>query len=558
MSSSNRYSSSDDDDNGAADEYTIHDLDHAPPPPDDRWRLRERTGSFRGSLDAAAVSLSPRVGAHHHRTTLSIPGDCEIRSTSRRGDFSSSRSFEPPGSPLRSALRTWKKSHAAAHRRTRSGTHSPTTTGSLATASSGGGGGSGGGSLLSDKPAPLRGRAHSQPTAGSSYYDQDEETPYWYDDMGLSHGKSFPPDDRKVNFAESRDAHHQTGMLFIPEEEKEAERSDELLFGRYDSIDESVTQNEIALTGTEIDNNQQHNVDAIENGNRKRTRSDLSKRTTDSDLLYSDTEYDDTGDDEDVSADNDSIAAGLQQQQQQQLNKRVRFLGLPMPRYFQKRRPSWNRVAIFVVEKAPCFFCRPMRTSTYRSVLVRLNILLALFALGQISAALGLYIVMQAPNLVDRSLTTITQSEVDNQSNIEVLTNAWNLNGSIWFLGLLGLILLVSILLTIRAIQNVSINVFIRFLWLLLWVIPLEVFFMIGLFDYFRVTDVWIKYWWRDRTLAWFRHIYCENDIDGTSTANEECATPEFQTEQETIVRLFAVFAYFQRIANAHTYHFPS
>lgn len=49
-----------------------------------------------------------------------------------------------------------------------------------------------------------------------------------------------------------------------------------------------------------------------------------------------------------------------------------------------------------------------------------------------------------------------------------------------------------------------------------------QIYCVIGLFDYFRVTTVWIKHWWRDETLAWFRRYFCEPQ----ETANTLCAPP--------------------------------
>jgi hypothetical protein len=51
---------------------------------------------------------------------------------------------------------------------------------------------------------------------------------------------------------------------------------------------------------------------------------------------------------------------------------------------------------------------------------------------------------------------------------------------------------------------------------------PYQIYCVIGLFDYFRVTTVWIKHWWRDETLAWFRNYFCSP----RSTANTLCAAP--------------------------------
>jgi hypothetical protein len=36
-----------------------------------------------------------------------------------------------------------------------------------------------------------------------------------------------------------------------------------------------------------------------------------------------------------------------------------------------------------------------------------------------------------------------------------------------------------------------------------------------------RVTDVWIKHWWRADSMAWFREVFC-----APGTANTRCAVP--------------------------------
>lgn len=135
---------------------------------------------------------------------------------------------------------------------------------------------------------------------------------------------------------------------------------------------------------------------------------------------------------------------------------------------------AWNRVALAVVNHAPCFLCL-RNVYTYRSVLTRLNWLCGFFSFFQFLSSLSYYILLQNPSLVDRNIDR--DENVDFQSNIEVLTNVWNLNGSIWFLGVLSLLVLISLALTIRVIQNVNLAGAIRFLWLVLWVIPLQVFF---------------------------------------------------------------------------------
>ena len=494
------------------EEYTIYDLSHAPSVPEDHWRSAlQPEHPYRGTSSRSLFSASsPRH--QNRRRTLSIPGHFSFRHGSS-GVFSEQE--KPPS--LR-AIRRNQASHRGAVTKS-----APMILGNEDDVPS---------------PTPLRHRALSQPLT----YQEVDDANYAASLAGLSPVQSFPPSsiyERKVMFAANTDSNesssqHQpppTGMLYIPEdgEEKEPEKLD------YDADEEFLVeagraQDVAVMESSEVE-------DAALPSNRSRTRSDNSKWTTDSDgFNYNYRGGEDAGtlsvDDEDSA----TLATS-----QQNLRKSVRFLGvfqIPLPRYFDKRRPSWNRVAFFVVEKAPCFWCcRDKTAPTYRTVLLRLNILLAFFALGQLGSALALYIVMLAPNLVSRSIEYETQEQVENDRSIQVLTNSWNLNGCVWFLGIIGLVILTAFLLTVRAIQSVSIRVFIRLLWLLMWIIPLEIFWGVGLFDSFRVTDVWIKFWWRDRTMAWFRHKYCPLNAFNETTANAECSVPEFSDENEANVR---------------------
>lgn len=489
------------------EEYTIHDLSHAPSVPEDHWHATlQSEHSFRGSGSSSLFAdVPPR---QNRRRTLSIPGDFSFRH-----GITAVRSEQEKPSSLRSTLQK-----LASHRSVFASS-APSIFGP--------------GNHGSSSP-PLRHRALSQP---QTY--QEVDNAFFAGLTSLAPVQSFPPsssNERKVMFAANTMSHdsssHQqqppTGMLFIPEdgEEKEPEQTDA------DDDDEFLVEAGRALDVSLVESVEVE--DAALPSNRSRTRSDNSKWTTDSDGLYC---YNGGGDADTLSVDEDSATLATSEQKSR---KTLRFLGfeVSLPRYFEKKRPSWNRVTFFVVEKAPCFWCcRDKTAPTYRTVLSRINILLAFFALGQLISALWLYIIMLSPNLVDRSIEFETQEELKNQSNFQVLTNVWNLNGSVLFLGLMGFITLIAILLTVRAIQNVSIRVFIRLLWLLLWIIPLEIYWGVGLFDSFRVTDVWVKFWWRDRTMAWFRHQYCPLNSYNESTANRECAVPEFTDENEAIVR---------------------
>lgn len=167
----------------------------------------------------------------------------------------------------------------------------------------------------------------------------------------------------------------------------------------------------------------------------------------------------------------------------------VIFWGVELP-HFCTHRPSWTRMAYFVVTRAPCFWGCGFRSQiapTDKAILGRLNILVAFFSAGQVGSALFLFIVMFLPNLVDREVTKQSDKESENGGNgFEILVNIWNINTHVFALGVLASVNLFASILTIRVIRNVNLVGAIRYLWLLLWMIPFQIYFLIGLFDYFR------------------------------------------------------------------------
>jgi hypothetical protein len=118
-----------------------------------------------------------------------------------------------------------------------------------------------------------------------------------------------------------------------------------------------------------------------------------------------------------------------------------------------------------------------MEYGTYRAVLFRLNILCGIMAIVQIAVSLWFYILLYGRRIVDRTLPTISALEVENEeaNRFEVITNVWNLNGAILLLGIAAILIFATVVSTVRAIQNVDLYGAIRYLWLILWVIPLLV-----------------------------------------------------------------------------------
>jgi hypothetical protein len=96
-------------------------------------------------------------------------------------------------------------------------------------------------------------------------------------------------------------------------------------------------------------------------------------------------------------------------------------------------------------------------------------------AVVQLLSSCWCFVILQNRYIVDRSIQSATEEEVEFDSRFEVLTNVWNLNGPVWGIGALALIILVAVSCTVRAIQNVDLVGAIRFLWVILWVVPLQV-----------------------------------------------------------------------------------
>lgn len=126
---------------------------------------------------------------------------------------------------------------------------------------------------------------------------------------------------------------------------------------------------------------------------------------------------------------------------------------------------------------SPCFVCFRMVDSTYRAVLFRLNLLCGFMAIVQLTMSSFQFVVLHGRTVVDRDLPSVTLIEIKNENDnkFEVLTNVWNLNGSVVLLGLVALVVFMAVVSTIRAIQNFNLAGAIRYYWIILWIVPLQV-----------------------------------------------------------------------------------
>ena len=179
-----------------------------------------------------------------------------------------------------------------------------------------------------------------------------------------------------------------------------------------------------------------------------------------------------------------------------------------------------TRITACLVRNAPCFwFCGSSMEvgATDRSILYRLNILCAFFALGHVAAGVFLLIVLHSNSVVDRYNSVVVRTEDSTSISLDL----WNLNGSVFLIGILGLIILFTVLCTLKIVREVNLRGAVRYLWTMLWLLPLQIFFVISLFDYHRVTQVWVRHWWYLPSMAWFRRVFC---ADGTY--NTLCVVP--------------------------------
>ena len=176
-----------------------------------------------------------------------------------------------------------------------------------------------------------------------------------------------------------------------------------------------------------------------------------------------------------------------------------------------KGAPNLNQVSRFLVNVLPCFwFCSrtALGATSDRAVLARLNILCLFMAFVQLAMSMWL---------------TFTLLILDDGAGLfrGFAPHFWNCNGATFSIGILAFFLMLTCSFTIRVIKEVDFVRAIRCLWIVLWILPFEIFFNISLYDYYNVTEVWIRHWWLDDNMSWFRGFFCEK-----GTENSTCLVP--------------------------------
>eukprot|EP00536_Pseudo-nitzschia_multiseries_P006265 jgi/Psemu1/286351/fgenesh1_pg.130_\ len=212
-------------------------------------------------------------------------------------------------------------------------------------------------------------------------------------------------------------------------------------------------------------------------------------------------------------------------------------------------------MSLAIVKCMPCFWLSCFRHNhqlhgaafSDRFILSRLNVLSFFFAAGQLAASVWLCVVL----FVDGA-----------EQEFRHGFHLWNNNGIVAFIGCLGVLLLFTCFWTVRIVKEVDLVGALRFLWLLLWILPIEAFLNIVAFDYHGVTSIWIIHYWPTAQLWWFRERFCypgtEDDLckvpiikEDTYSEEEWCedkynttGCTEIRDKAQEETRVFLLFFY--------------
>ena len=149
---------------------------------------------------------------------------------------------------------------------------------------------------------------------------------------------------------------------------------------------------------------------------------------------------------------------------------------------------NFHTVSILIVKLIHylcCFWCftptNELRGSSFpdRLILARLNILSFFFSGIQLAASLWLIVVL----FVEGTPVEGYQDQF----------NLWNNNAIIVLIGCFDFLLLCTCFWTTRIVKEVDLVEALRFLWLLLWILPIVAFLNITAFDFYEVTSIWIS-----------------------------------------------------------------
>ncbi len=185
---------------------------------------------------------------------------------------------------------------------------------------------------------------------------------------------------------------------------------------------------------------------------------------------------------------------------------------------------SWSLVGSYIIRTTPCFWCMKNVgvSATDRQIVIRLNILIVFFCLAQIAS--GLFLLSTALMGYQQSARDAADTKEYNEADKDkpiITQDLWSITTFLYFLAGINFVLLIAAMLAQRAIRYVNLTKSVRYMWVLFWILPLQIFFSIGLFDYNQVMTVWTKHWWDDKSLSWYRELFCDE-----GTAQGKCMVP--------------------------------
>jgi hypothetical protein len=191
---------------------------------------------------------------------------------------------------------------------------------------------------------------------------------------------------------------------------------------------------------------------------------------------------------------------------------------------------SASRISACLARNAPCFwYCGNSLEvgATDRNILYRLNILCAFFAFGQVVAAASLLAALFSNGRFEQRHESVVDREDATSNSLDV----WNLNFTVCVFGALGVVIFFTAICALRTVREVNLRGAVRYLWTMLWLLPLQLYCVIALFDIHGVTEVWVRHWWYLPSMALFRKVSCAGDTYNTLCVVPVGGRPEYTSE---------------------------
>ena len=206
--------------------------------------------------------------------------------------------------------------------------------------------------------------------------------------------------------------------------------------------------------------------------------------------------------------------------------------GRPLPLWCTTR-PKARGVASCIAKYAPCFWCSRESlslTTTNQAILLRLNSLSTFFALVQVGSAVFLCFILFDNSLVNREARYVNRG---GRSDLVNTPNLWSVNANILAAGFVGVCTLIAMFWARRGQRDIYLPGNLRFVWYLNWLIPIQVYLAVSMFDYHRVTQVYVVHWWSSRAMGWLRWKTCDANTYRSLCVVPIGGLPIFRSESE-------------------------